>query len=275
MKRLLNQSEIKEFYRLYADRIIEKRFNSPYPLRRYAHSMQYQDFLSYVKPGQKILDAGCGEGVLSVIMAKAGAIVVACDLSQPNITQAKKYAMEQGLSNIEFMLGDLENLPFSDNSFDLVISSHVLEHLPDFDRGLQEIMRVSKNRAIVAIPTILNPCSWTQVGGGWFYLKGPRSFLSCCYGLFKTAISLISFQDGVKESYGQEGVPHVFRFPWVMKKKIKQAGFHLVEYQASTLCCPFFSSLLPIIKFFDHYKKQKFFRDCGYGTSYVIEKIKN
>ena len=165
-----NENQIKDFYTGDSDKITEKRFNSPYKLRRYAHIAQYESVLAYVEPGMRVLDAGCGEGTLSIMIAKKGAIVTGCDISKPNIENAVNYAKENNLSNINFVLGDAENLPFSDNEFDLVVSSHVLEHLPDFDKGLREVMRVSKKRAVVAIPTVLNPCSLVQVGGGWFYL---------------------------------------------------------------------------------------------------------
>lgn len=275
MNRLqIEGDKIKEFYNSYADKITEKRFNSPYHLRRYAHLRQYEAFLKYIKPGMKVLDAGCGEGVLSIMMARKGAIVVGCDLSQPNVQSAKKYAQTEGIKNIEFVEGDGENLPFEDNSFDLVVSSHVLEHLPDFDLGLREIMRVSKKRAIVAIPTILNLCSLVQVGKGWFYLKGPKSFLALFRGFGKMCWALILGKEGVNESYGQEGIPHIFRFPWIMKWKIKKQEFYLIKYEASSICLPYFSSLLPLIKQLDKLTDKIIFRNFGYGTTYVVEKQK-
>lgn len=262
--------KIKEFYSGYGDRIFKKRFNSPYPLRRYVHAKQYESVLKNVSSGMKVLDAGCGEGILSIMMAEKGAVVTGVDLSEPNIV-ASKLAAGDNLS-ITFLVADCEHLPFEDNSFDLVVSSHVLEHLPDFDQGLREIMRVTKKRAVVAIPTILNLCSMTQVGRGWFYLKGPRSFLAIFRGFGKMLKALVLGQEGVNESYGQEGIPHVFRFPWIMKRKIKKLGFKLVEYEASSLCLPYFSFLLPVIKLLDKFTSKPFFRNLGYGTTYIIEK---
>lgn len=265
----MEEDKIKTFYTNYSDKIYAKRFKSKYPLRAYAHERQYDSVLSNVKPGMKVLDVGCGDGVLSLMMAEKGAEVVGVDLSVPNIKAAKKYA---GKIRASFLTGDVENLPFDNDSFDLVVSSHVLEHLPDFDRGLREVMRVTKKRAIIAIPTILNPCSWTQVGGGWFYLKGPRSFVALPYGFLKMLWALLTFQEGVDESYAGVDVPHVFRFPFVMKRKIKQDGFRLIQYEASSICLPYFEFLLPIIKFLDKYKRKPFLRNCGYGTTFVIEK---
>lgn len=269
----MDSKHIKDFYSGYADEIVDKRLRSPYALRRYAHEAQYQSILKHVKPGMRVLDAGCGEGVLSVMMAKKGAIVTGCDLSAPNIEASKKYASEQGVG-AEFIIADLEKIPFEDNTFDLVVSSHVLEHLPDFDKGLREVMRVSKNSAVVAIPTLLNFCSLVQVGGGWFYLKGVRSFFALSFGLLKLFYALIFGKEGVDESYGGGGVPHVFRFPWIMKKKIRDNGFNLVSYEASSVCFPYFASLLPLIKFFDEFRDWVILRNFGYGTTYIIKKMK-
>lgn len=263
----------KTFYSTFNDEIRGKRFKSKYPLRAYAHKMQYEDIARYVEPGMRVLDAGCGDGVLSIMLAERGAHVTGTDISRPNIERSRIAAEEAGLSGrTEFLVADSEALPFSDNMFDLVVSSHVLEHLPSFDDGLSEIMRVTKSRAIIAIPTILNMCSWVQVGGGWYYLKGLRSFAALPIGFLRMAWAFIGGSSGVDESYGGHDVPHIFRFPGVMKQKARRQGFKVVHYSASSLCLPYFSQLLPFITWLDKYRDSALFRNLGYGTTYVIEK---
>ncbi len=269
----MEADRIKNFYSGYADCITAKRWRSKYPLRAYAHNEQYKSVLSFVRPGMNVLDSGCGEGVLSFMMREKGAGVTGTDLSKPNIEVCKETAEERNLSRqMNFQVADIENLPFPDDHFDLVVSSHVLEHLPDFDKGFREIMRVTKKRAVIAIPTILNPCSWVQVGGGWFYLKGPRSFAALPYGFSKMLWALLTFNEGVDESYAGEKIPHIFRFPSVMKKKIEKNDFRLIQYEASSICLPYFEFLLPVIRFLDKHKGKPFLRNCGYGTTFVIEK---
>lgn len=262
---------IKEFYSDYADEIRQKRAESPYPLRRYAHAQQYESVARHAAPGMRILDAGCGEGVLSFMMAARGAQVVGMDISTPNISAAKARAARDGIANISFVVGDGEKLPFEDNSFDLVVSSHVLEHLPDFDKGLAEVMRVTKQRAVIAIPTAANPCSWTQLGHGWFYKKGLRSFAAFPVGLTRVFFAWLVGREGVNEGYAG-GMPHMFRFPRILLQKAKAHGFKVTSYEASSVCFPYFNSLLPITRFLDRYRAEPFLRNCGYGTTYVLEK---
>ncbi len=264
--------DIKSFYVHHADTISEKRINSPYLLRKTVHQAQHDAVLAYVKPGMRVLDAGCGEGNLSILMAKKGAQVIGVDISEPNIAACKKLAEHESVQSVEFSTGDLENLDFPDNSFDLVVSSHVLEHLPDFDKGLAEMARVSKGRVAAAIPTVLSPCSWVQVGRGWFYLKGQRSFAAFIWGFLRMLGALILGREGVNETYGGADVPHVFRFPWIMKRKVRRLGLRLVRYEADSLCLPYFTFLEPAVRFLNRYRGALVLRDCGYGTLYVIEK---
>lgn len=263
-------SDIKEFYGTYHDEILEKRLHSPYAVRRAAHVAQYESILRFVEPGMHVLDAGCGEGALSVLMAKRGAVVTGCDISEPNIVESQKYAQKAGVQ-ATFLVADGEALPFPDASFDLVVSSHVLEHLPHFEKGLDEVLRVTKKRAVVAIPTILNPCSWVQVGGGWFFLKGLRSFAALPIGFLKMLWALVVQGEGVDEGYAGEGMPHVFRFPSVLRRMVRARGCRVVHQEASTVCLPFFVSLIPITKMLDKHRGS-LCRSFGYGTTYVIEK---
>ena len=122
--------------------------NSTFWLRRYAHRTIYQRTLSYILPGQKVLDVGCGEGTLSILMAQKGARVTGLDISDPNIANANKRGKELALP-VKFLISDADQLPFPDNAFVTVVSSHVLEHLPDPEKGLRELHRVTNKYAII------------------------------------------------------------------------------------------------------------------------------
>ena len=158
VKEAVRSDQVKGYYSRYHDRISDKRYNSPYWLRRYAHRQIYGQFLPYLKPSQTVLDAGCGEGLLSCLAASGSAKVVGVDISAPNIDAARRIAEGWGVQ-AKFLQGDLERLPFGDNSFDVVLCSHVLEHLPELSAGLREIYRVTRDGALIAMPTCLSPAS--------------------------------------------------------------------------------------------------------------------
>jgi 2-polyprenyl-3-methyl-5-hydroxy-6-metoxy-1,4-benzoquinol methylase len=104
----------------------------------------------------KVLDIGCGDGVLSYLFAKEKADVSGLDYSDIAINFAKEKTKKY---NIDFRQGSAYELPFKDNSFDVIISSDVIEHLEDVFLYLSEIKRVAKNDALIVIST---PIKYTE-----------------------------------------------------------------------------------------------------------------
>ncbi len=101
----------------------------------------------FTKKG-RILDIGTGTGFLAILLAELGHEVVGVDISKGMLEKAKSKAKHLDIS---FKLGDAENLPFSDNSFDATICRHVLWTLPNPERALQEWYRVVKPGGKVVI----------------------------------------------------------------------------------------------------------------------------
>ena len=195
--------EVRSFYRNYHDAIQDKRLDSPYPLRRYVHRAIQETTLEsvreFVKPGARILDAGCGEGSLVLTMADAfsqdNVSVTGVDLSEPNLSAGRRRAGRE----VSFQVADVEVLPFADDSFDIVVSSHVLEHLPNFERGLTEIRRVSRDVAVLGLPTCLNLCASVILGGDNYWQISRRTPVALCLGLYRTFVNLLG--EGVDEGY--------------------------------------------------------------------------
>jgi len=101
------------------------------------------DISADVFRGARCLDAGCGGGRGSVFMAECGAAdVVGVDLSARNVETCTQRASSRGLSQCRFVQGSLLDIPFDDESFDVVWCNGVLHHTEDPDRGLVEIARV-------------------------------------------------------------------------------------------------------------------------------------
>lgn len=257
---------------MHSDKILDKRLRSPYPIRQYAHNAQYQIILDHIDPGMTVLDAGCGEGSIGLLLAKKGIASTGVDLSTPNIQRAQQEAKALGYEHLtNFQVGDAEHLPFPDKSFDVVVSSHVLEHLPHFDAGFQELCRVARKRVIVALPTGFNPCALALLGGDHGYWSlSKRSVFAIPWGFVRTLVALAG--EGVQEGYaGHDELPHIWRFPWVVKRRLRHSDWKIVSYEASTLCLPYFESLLPIVRFLDRFRGISLLRYFGYGSTIVLE----
>jgi SAM-dependent methyltransferase len=92
---------------------------------------------------QEALDAGCGGGRYTVALRLLGAkCVVGIDISQIGIAGARRRIDDAGVSGVVFQQGSVLDLPFEDNSFDVVFSNGVLHHTVDWRRGVSEIVRV-------------------------------------------------------------------------------------------------------------------------------------
>ena len=111
-----------------------------------------------MKPGFRVLDAGCGAGRhLGESFRRRGVHVVGVDRCTEDLVTARNTLriMEQegegGGGAYVTMKADVTNLPFADHSFDLVICSEVLEHIPEDDRAIREIVRVLKPGESLAV----------------------------------------------------------------------------------------------------------------------------
>jgi ubiquinone/menaquinone biosynthesis C-methylase UbiE len=99
-----------------------------------------------VSRGAKILDAGCGTGLLTLALLRNlhfPVNITAVDLSATSITAARKAVAESDgrTRDVTFAEGNLLSLPFSDNSLDLVVTSGALEYVP-LEEGMTELSRV-------------------------------------------------------------------------------------------------------------------------------------
>jgi tRNA (uracil-5-)-methyltransferase TRM9 len=120
-------------------------------------------FLRSLKKGQKILDLGCGNGLLIPGVMSKGAVYTGSDISNKLIAIAKKrYKKEVKEKKVRFVIADAVKLPFKNNSFDMAVSFSVLHHIPSEDlriKFFKEINRVVKpgGMAVVSVWNLLNP----------------------------------------------------------------------------------------------------------------------
>lgn len=121
------------------------------PLKKFFISNFYKTLLSQIKnlKIESVLDAGCGEGfTLNKLREnKIGKIHEGIDYSKEAIYLGKK-----AYPNLHILQGNIYDLKYKDNSFDLVICSEVLEHLEDPQKALKELSRVSKKYILLSVP---------------------------------------------------------------------------------------------------------------------------
>jgi SAM-dependent methyltransferase len=130
-----------------------------------------------IRPGERLLDAGCGEGRHCFGALERGAEVVGLDLDRPSLRAAVGGLRRRGeeLGRLGAMLqGDTFALPFRDATFDKVICSEVMEHVHDFTGAARELARVTRpgGLAAVTIPTATSEHLYLRVGDDYFESPG-------------------------------------------------------------------------------------------------------
>jgi 2-polyprenyl-6-hydroxyphenyl methylase/3-demethylubiquinone-9 3-methyltransferase len=107
--------------------------------------------------GRRVLDAGCGGGLVARELAAAGAEVVGVDRSLGSLGVARRAVG----TRFRPAQGRLERLPFADGSFDAVVAADVLEHLPDLPAAVTELARVLAPGGSLVFDTVnRTPWSW-------------------------------------------------------------------------------------------------------------------
>lgn len=100
-----------------------------------------------IKEGDVVLDLGSGAGIDAILAAqKVGekGKVIGVDMTEEMVRKARENAKKQGIKNVEFLLGEIESLPVSDNSVDAIITNCVINLTPDKSKTFSEAYRVLK-----------------------------------------------------------------------------------------------------------------------------------
>ncbi len=107
--------------------------------------------LTNPQPDWVVLDVSTGAGHTALMFAPRVARVVATDLTPEMLEVAHKLAGDRGITNMEFRPADAQQLPFQDNSFDLVTNRIALHHYADARKAIAEMARVCKKGGLLAL----------------------------------------------------------------------------------------------------------------------------
>jgi SAM-dependent methyltransferase len=131
-----------------ADKYVLDRTPEIERLERQAHLIGHDRVTDHldIAPGARVLDAGCGTGWVTRLMAETApdAQVTGLDLTAHFVDHARQAAAEAGLSTLDYRVGDICDMPFDAETFDLVWSQLVLFFLPHPEKAIAEFARVLK-----------------------------------------------------------------------------------------------------------------------------------
>lgn len=121
-------------------------------------------YLRWLKKQDRVLDVGCGNGEHNLKMAEVCKEVVAFDIDEKNLKQARKKQKQTKIKNIKFLKIDAnKKLPFGDNFFNLVSCQDVLEHVKDYKKTTREILRVLKRGGLFLLTLPNKETSWKRL----------------------------------------------------------------------------------------------------------------
>ena len=149
--------------------------------------------LAALRPGEVVLDLGSGGGIDVLLSAKRigpTGKAYGLDMTDEMLALAEKNKTEAGVENVEFLKGEIENIPLPDASVDVIISNCVINLSTDKDRVLAEAFRVLKpgGRFAVADIVLTKPISavaerhlalWAGCVGGALRMDGYKAKLAC------------------------------------------------------------------------------------------------
>ncbi|WP_234366778.1 class I SAM-dependent methyltransferase, partial [Francisella tularensis] len=142
----------KQFGNSANDYLLSKDHSTGNDLEKLANFLDSQS-----KIINQSIDIGCGAGHISYILSRYSEQVYAFDLLAEMLEVVKNEAHNRQLKNIEIKQGNIESIPFNDNSFDLAISRFSAHHWDDVLKGIKEVYRILKDSGEAIFIDVIAP----------------------------------------------------------------------------------------------------------------------
>lgn len=172
-----------------------------------------------------ILDIATGTGDLAILMSKTQAKkIVGLDISAGMLEVGKKKIATKGLEGrIEMVLGDSENIPYDDNSFDAITVAFGVRNFENLEKGLSEILRVLKPNGVFVILETSVPTKFPFKQGYSFYTKNILPLIGKFFSKDNSAYAYLS------ESAS------VFPYGETLNNILRKIGFIEVQHMPQTM----------------------------------------
>ena len=118
-----------------------------------AYAAIIENIIMDVSPSSKVLEVATSTGILSIKFSNKAAHITAIDIAPEMLKVAREKSASLQITNIDFEIGDICNLKYQDQSFDIVVASNVLHLLFNPELALQEIKRVLRDNGKLIAPT--------------------------------------------------------------------------------------------------------------------------